>query len=285
MNFAPIIVIGMHRSGTTMLSQQMEGLGIFMGKRKEMNHESTLFLGIDNWIASQCGASWENPQPIHYLIGNRELRARVADYIDRYLLRTPRAMEYLGLGKYLRYRSPFELDIPWGWKSPLSTFTFPIWLDLFPNAKVIHIYRHGVDVANSLRSRGRRESKPSWKQQLYYKLPILHALRPKTGEFVRVRCDSLDGGLSLWEEYIAEARNHVAALGERSLEIKYEDVLANPVEALRVVSQFCGLEVSDASIQDVASLVRRERAYAFQDNSELQAFAARVPERLSTHGY
>jgi hypothetical protein len=91
--------------------------------------------------------------------------------------------------------------------------------------------------------------------------------------------------LSLWEEYIAEARNHVAALGERSLEIKYEDVLANPVEALRVVSQFCGLEVSDASIQDVASLVRRERAYAFQDNSELQAFAARVPERLSTHGY
>jgi hypothetical protein len=285
MNFAPIIVIGMHRSGTTMLSQQMEGLGIFMGKKKEMNHESTLFLGIDNWIAAQCGASWENPQPIHYLIENGELRARVADYINRYLLRTPRAMEYLGIGKFLRYRSPFELDFPWGWKSPLSTFTFPVWLDLFPNAKIIHIYRHGVDVANSLRARGRRESVPTWKQKLYYKMPILHAIRPKTGEFVRARCESLDGGLSLWEEYVAEARSHVSALGERALELRYEDVLSDPAEALRAVSRFCNLHASATCIENVAASVRRERAYAFQDNSELQAFANRVPERLSAHGY
>ena len=34
MGISPIIIIGMHRSGTTMLSRQLEALGVFMGKKK-----------------------------------------------------------------------------------------------------------------------------------------------------------------------------------------------------------------------------------------------------------
>ena len=285
MRIPPIIIIGMHRSGTTMLARQLDALNVFMGKKKEENHESTFFLNVNRWLMGQTGGYWDNPQSIHYLLKNKDARRWVTDYIDRYLLRTPRAISYLGWEKYIRYRSPFTLDVPWGWKCPMNTFTLPIWLDLFPHAKVIHIYRHGVDVANSLRQRGRREANPARFQELYYKLPILHAVRPKSGEFIRVRCDSLEGGLSLWEEYFAEARAHISALGEQALELKYETLLCEPAKVLGEVARFCNLPVSDEAIQEVAGLVQKERAYAYREKPDLQAFAESVAGRLNAYGY
>jgi Sulfotransferase family len=282
---APVIIIGMHRSGTTMLARQLEALGVFMGKKKEANHESTFFLNVNRWLVGQTGGFWDNPQSIHYLLENREARQQVVDYIDRYLLRTPRVIAYLGWGKYIRHRSPFALDIPWGWKCPMNTFTLPIWLDLFPHAKVIHIYRHGVDVANSLRQRGRRDANPARFQELYLKLPILHTVRPKSGEFIRVRCDSLEGGLSLWEEYFNEARSHIDAMGGRALELKYETLLSEPARVLTEVARFCDLSVGDTAIRKVATLVKSERAYAYREKPDLQAFAERVAGRLNAYGY
>src|ERR1700685_2157824 len=163
---SPIIIIGMHRSGTTMIARMLEAMGLFVGKKKESNHEALFFLRIDRWLFSQCGASWENPQPIYYLVENAEARAMTTDYIARYLLPSPRAISYLGLKKYLRYWTPANLRVPWGWKSPLSTYTLPLWLDIFPDAKVIHIYRPGVDVRNSLRARVQREKSRTRMQQL-----------------------------------------------------------------------------------------------------------------------
>jgi len=285
MSTYPIIVIGMHRSGTTMLARQLEALGVFMGKQKEENQEAVLFFQIDTWLASQCGGSWDNPQAIRYLLGNQEVRTQVTEYIRDYLLTTARAASYLGWQNYIRYRSPFKLVQPWGWKSPLSTFTLPIWLDLFPDAKVIHISRHGVDVANSLKQRERRAVSLTLFQRLYYKMRILHAIRPKSGEFIRPRCDLLQGGLSLWEEYVSQAHSHVCSLGERALELKYEDLLTQPNVVLRKLTEFCGLRRSDEEIEKAASLVRRDRAYAYREKPDLIAFADGVPERLSVYGY
>ncbi len=267
-----------------MLARQLESLNAFMGRKKDENHESTFFLGVNRWLVSQTGGSWDNPQPIHYLLQNKDERRRAGEYIDRYLLRTPRVISYLGWGKYVRYRSPFDLDVSWGWKCPLNTFTLPIWLDLFPNAKIIHIYRHGVDVANSLRQRGRREANLSF-QGLYYRLPILHAVRPKVGEFCRVRCDSLEGAFSLWEEYFAAGREHVVALGPRALELKYENLLLDPAKVLKEVAEFCELPVGSAVIEKVAGSVRRERAYAYREKPDLAVFAERVAGRLNAYGY
>ena len=289
MSTRPLIIVGMHRSGTSILARQIEALGVFMGKRKEINYEATFFLGIDSWLLHQCGAAWDNPQPFRYLLEHQEARARVVDYIRHFLLGTPRVISYLGWRAYLRYKSPFELNAPWGWKSPLSTFTLPIWLDLFPDAKIIHIRRHGVDVAHSLRQRGRQLATPLVPamrlRRWYYQLPILHALRPKQKEFIRVRGDSLEGGFSLWEEYVAEAESHVCALGDRALEFKYETLLREPEEVLKQVTRFVGLPASDETIRKVALLVRRERAYAYREKPELCAFADRVPERLGAYGY
>jgi hypothetical protein len=72
----PIVIIGMHRSGTSMVTRMLESLGLFVGARKDSNCEARFFQRINRWLLDQTGSSWDNPQPIHYLLNNREVRAK-----------------------------------------------------------------------------------------------------------------------------------------------------------------------------------------------------------------
>lgn len=283
---SPIIVIGMHRSGTTMICRLLEELGLLVGHRKDDNFEARFFHNINLWLFSQSGARWDHPLPFHDLVDNVDARALAVDYIRRYLLDSPRTASFLGVGNYLKYRSVQKIDIPWGWKSPQNTFTLPVWMDLFPQAKVIHIYRHGVDVANSLRVRNRKDMSRNWIRNAYYGMPLLHSIWPKRGDFMgSVRCDSLEGGLGLWEEYMAEAKKHVEGMGDRAVEIKYEDFLAEPLPALLKLAQFCELPVDDVAVQQAAGRVKLERAFAYRKNPELRALADRAAQRLEAQHY
>ena len=273
----PIVIIGMHRSGTSMVTRMLESLGLFVGAKKDSNCEAKFFQRINRWLLDQTGSSWDNPQPIHYLLNNREVRAKTSDYIARFLLKSPRAVSFLGWRNYLRHRDVRKLDAPWGWKDPRNTFTLPLWLDVFPGAKIVHVRRYGVDVAHSLQRRGRLETSS---KNIYRDFPIFHWVREKRGGFVHsLRCDSLQGGFSLWEEYLQEATSHVTMLNERALEVRFEDVISEPVRSLERLCRFSGLTASLPDIQRVAGLIRKDRAYAFRANPQLESFPARVAER------
>ena len=58
----PVIVIGMHRSGTSMLTRFIQDLGVFMGKDLSENDESRFFMNLNRWILFQAGASWDVPE-------------------------------------------------------------------------------------------------------------------------------------------------------------------------------------------------------------------------------
>lgn len=280
---SPIIIIGMHRSGTSMIARILEELGLFVGKKKESHLEALFFLNLNDWLLNQSGGAWDNPGHIRRLLSCGEVRALVMEWI-RYLMKTPRVVSYLGWGKYLRYRTPANLDIPWGWKDPRNTYTLPLWLDLFPNAKIIHIYRNGIDVANSLKVRA---DNTLWNSKtIYPKRKRLYWMRPQKGRFIdSLRCNQLEGGFSLWEEYMWEAKSHVIALESNSLELKYEDFLADPNTALKELTDFCNLKASDEDIEKAAGQVKKGRAYAYQDNPELKTFVEQVAERMKVFGY
>lgn len=282
----PIIIIGMHRSGSSLLTEMLEAAGLFAGEKKDSNHEALFFLNLDRWLMSQTGGSWDNPGPIRWLIQNQTIRAMTVDYLRRYLLQSPRVVSYLGWTKYRQYRSLFNLPFRWGWKCPLTTFTLPLWLDVFPNAKIVHIYRHGVDVASSLRKRTIAGLRQNAFQKLYYKLPFLHWIRPKTGGFVQgIRCTSLEGGLSLWEEYLATAREHLRQSPSRAIEVKYEDLLASPVKTLEELMTFCEMPTSVDRLSKAALLIKKERAYAYRSSAELNVFASGIADRLQQQNY
>ncbi len=280
---SPVIIIGMHRSGTGMVTRLLEQLGLFVGKRKDAHNEALFFSSLNAWLLRLCGGAWDHPQPIYDLLRNEHDRRQVVDYL-RYLMKTPRAISFWGLTGYLRHRGPLNLDLPWGWKDPRNTFTLPIWLDLFPNAKVIHVYRHGVDAANSLKVR--RDEVFERAAKRFQRFKPLFLLSARYSNFTKImRCANLEGGFSLWEEYMSEANKHIRNLGERVMVVKYEDFLTYPCDLLRELGQFCGLDSSNETISGAAKSIKKDRAYAYLRSSSLREFAEHAKERLAKYGY
>lgn len=278
----PIIIFGMHRSGTSMVTRLLEELGLFVGWRKDPNNEAMLFLQLNDWMLRLCGGAWDQPLPIRHLHRDEHVRALVLDYL-RSRMAGARSAGFLGPTWRPWLRSLFELDRPWGWKDPRNTFTLPIWRDLFPNAKAIHVYRHGVAVASSLRARRGTSADSIGKNSRLWSAPLQLFRQPVFVD--SMRCGTLEGGLSLWEEYMAEARTMVAACGADAVEVKYEDFLTNPEVALCELAAFCGLDTAPDEVARVAQRVRRERADAFRQDPESAAMAGKAGSRLAVFGY
>jgi len=280
----PIIVIGMHRSGTTMVVEMLEKLGLFIGKDRERNQEALFFLNLNDWILSQGGATWDNPAAIRNLLGYSDLRTRVTDYL-RTFVASPRAISYLGWWRYLRHRSPLTgLPFDWGWKDPRTIFTLPLWLDLFPEARVLHVYRHGVDVAMSLRQRERGILEDKKRRASFH--DILYTVRPSRANFTSsARCSTLEGGFGLWEEYMVAAQEVKGERSDNYLELRYEDMLEDPAPHLARAAQFCGLAAEHSSIVKLVAGIRADRGYAFAGTDEAVDFARGVSARLLPYGY
>jgi len=279
----PVILIGMHRSGTSLLARMLGRLGLFLGTRRDENDEAYFFQELNDWALRSAGGSWERPQAIHTLLANPELRKMTADYLDG-MLRSPRAARYLGVARALRFRTPLALPGRWGFKDPRTTFTLPLWLDLFPTAPVVHVRRHGVDVAASLRTRQRKALAGA--RATHEKRRGLYWLRPKRGGFAHtVRALELDGGFALWEEYTAEADAHLARLGDQALDLVYEELLADPARELARAAEHVGLRPTEADLARATADVKPARAQAWTSDAELVAFAESMSDRLAARGY
>ena len=266
-----------------MLGRLLEQLGLFAGVRKDENNEALFFQQINTWLLGQSGARWDEPSAISHLWRHEKSLPWIESYIQT-LLDSPRSVLFLGAGKYFGGGMK-SLNSPWGWKDPRNTFTLPMWLRVFPQAKVISIERHGVDVAQSLRVREARNLDEAAEKFRRYRSLVF--LRPKGGGFVESpRCAFLDGGFSLWREYTAQARAAIEQLpGDRTLALRYEDVLHDPMKYLRQSAAFCGLEPTEGRLTEVVAGIKAERANSYASDFELRQFAADHRAELGERGY
>jgi len=282
----PVIIIGMHRSGTSLLTRALQDAGFFMGRGASRNEEAAFTNAINAWLFREASATWDRPEPMDDLLADRELMAWLTDYVGG-VVDGPAAIRFLGMRRWLGRPGFHRQTQPWGWKDPRNTWTLPLWLSLFPEARVLHIVRHGVDVAASLRTRrqmamAERLSRYRQRRRWYRANP----LAPKRSGFgPQVRCATLAGGFALWEAYVARSREHLAAVGERGLEIAYEDLLCSPTTELDRALHFCGCHPGQTEIERAAAGVDARRAHAWQRDPELAAFATEVSDRLAAHGY
>ncbi len=267
-----------------MIGRLLESLGLFVGGWKDPNHEALFFQRINEWLMAQCGARWDNPTPISGLWERTELVAWIEAYV-RYLLDSPRAIQFLGIRHYLRYRGITSLDIARGWKDPRNTFTLPLWLRLFPEARVLYVERHGVDVAQSLKLRSERRHRVA--VRTYRRWKFLHAARLKRGGFVdSPRCLSLEGAFGPWRDYVDEAARTLQALPpERVLKLRFENVLTDPQEHLARAAEFCQLYVCPTKVRDAIVAIDSGRAYPHRSRPELLAFARAHAPELRARGY
>ena len=285
----PVIIIGMSRSGKSLIAGLLQRLGLFIGARKiRANQESEFFVTINETLLKRAHAYWDNPAPMRYFVRNAEAMEQSAQCLEADLL-SFRCAKYLGWEKYLKYRGIEHLDMPWGWEDPRNVFTLPCWLKLFPGAKIIHVVRNGVDVALSLTQLERAVLARRAKR--YRRSAAKFGLRSplERGGFKgAVRCLSLPGAFSLWEEYVAQAEETLGAIDNDRLIVKYEHFVVAPKESLIGLSRFCKLEPATNTNWDrLAQSIDANRANAFLADPAARGFYSEVGDTpwMVRHGY
>ena len=282
---SPIIIIGMHRSGTSFLTGMLEGAGVWIGDGNGELNESKFFLDLNEDMLGQTGGSWEYPQPIKHLLNDQTLRTLKVNYL-RELVQSRAIRNFLGPKRYRKEKNLFAMTAPWGWKDPRNTFTLPIWLDLFPSAKVIHITRHGVDVANSLVTRREKEIKRAKKRAIKLERRGFAKIPRDPIRATTMRCDTLESAFELWHEYLEEAHYQMSQLGEaQGLTMSYEALLAEPREQFERLVEFLGLSVTRDQTDAALAHIKSSRRMAFRQRPELSRFAKTQKARLDRFGY
>lgn len=263
MYLSPIIIVGMHRSGTTMITKMLENLGLFVGAEKEINNEALFFWNINNWIFDLHTATAEKPYNLRYK--NPACEKVIIESLEHFI-QSNKKKQYLG-NYTSNYKSIKELDFPYGWKDPKNTYTIDFWKHIFPNSKIIHIYRNPIDSVSSYIERDlvlKNKFEWNWKKKLKRDLLISKNFHQN------FRLTTIEEGYDLWHEYVSKALSLKNEFTDY-IEIKYEDFLENPFENLHKLVVFSGLNVNDDAIKIETQNIKKDRSYAFLNNPEYTA--------------
>jgi len=261
----PVIVLGMHRSGTSAVARALDRLGLFVGDDLQDDHESRLFIALNEHVFAQAGASWDQPRAVARLLDD-------AAACDRLAARLRGALNQQAAGRFLgRGRGWVDLTArPWGWKDPRNTFTLPVWLTLWPRATVLHVTRNGIDVAGSLKTRH---------AQVVQRYTQHHGTPPPAPVFhlgqvpFTHRSAELAGGLALWREHLANVARLRRKHGIEVAEVRYEALIERPQEILPWLAGVAGLRPTAEQFDAAAGLLAGARPVRFPEDPELRAFA------------
>jgi hypothetical protein len=133
----PVIIVGMHHSGTSLLTRIIALGGLFM--IRDMGHDETKLFTI--WLNDTLlmrGQWYRNP-----ILSVSEVLAL-----------KPLFTEFLSkqLESYFKANG-YSAGRRWGFKDPRASVLLPLYLDAFPEATVVHISRDPQNVAASLARR------------------------------------------------------------------------------------------------------------------------------------
>jgi hypothetical protein len=264
---APVIILGMHRSGTTMITEFLDQLGLFVGEKLDVNHESLFFFDLNKWIFEVGIAKTDYPYNLQLM--NPNCKTEIVKALD-YHMSSGRRKKYLGNRRFKDIR---DIDFKWGWKEPRNSFTLEFFKELFPEAKVIHIYRNPIDSANSYLKRDieRRNSfRLNWKKKIKRHFLIANKYHQN------FRLNNLQDGYDLWKEYVSKSFEWEAVFKDRMITLRYEDFLDSPFEYTKALAQFCNLEAEDAAIKKLVEQVNSTRKYAFTTDPESMNFYQKI---------
>lgn len=267
---SPVIILGMHRSGTTMITKMLENLGLFVGAEKEINHEALFFWKINNWIFDIHTATPEKPYNLRYK--NPACEQVIAESLAHFI-QSGKRQQYLG-NLTTKYSNIKEMDIPYGWKDPKNTYTIDFWSKIFPNPKIIHIYRNPIDAVSSYIERDlalKNKFEWNWKKKLKRDFLISKSFHEN------FRLTNIEEGYNLWEEYVIKALS-LQADYQNYLLVKYEDFLEQPKIYAQQIAAFAGLNPTDEQIEQEIKNIKSSRSYAFLNNPEY----VKIYEKLKT---
>ena len=139
----PLVVAGMHRSGTSLLANMLHKLGVDLGSKllpSDSRNPHGYFEDIEAIMLNSLGLKTQGLDQNwgFKVIDNPHLETKVeANWLNA-------AKKYLA--------SRHRTDKIWGWKDPRNSLMLKHWFKVEPGFRVIFVFREPWDVANSLAS-------------------------------------------------------------------------------------------------------------------------------------
>jgi hypothetical protein len=139
----PIAVVGMHRSGTSMVAKLLQQAGLNLGDEADLMppaaenpegfYEHVEFVRLNEEVLNIAGAGWDCPPAAGF------------DWDDEALdpFRTHAR----------RLAAPLLERLPWGWKDPRTSLTLPFWRSAFGPLRTVVVVRNPLEVVTSLHRR------------------------------------------------------------------------------------------------------------------------------------
>ncbi len=218
----PVLVVGMHNSGTSILTEVLHKSGIFFSPNMQ-HYESYFFSNfVNDRMILGGGGNWAN-LPLLSMEKVMSFKPVIKPLIQDHWL-----VDYLQWG--------YDGKSRWGIKDPRICVLLPLYLDIFPEATVIHIIRDANDVAASLTQR--------------YKAGV-----------------GVINDFEHWKALTLASTKRVLDYQDQIshyLEVSYEDFCRRPEQVTRKMFKFLDLPFRD-STQQLLKKVTPERIGSYQE--------------------
>lgn len=234
----PIFIIGCNRSGTTLLFRNLS------------MHPDMWSLYVES--QDEFYRRW----PIDPQLGDRVVdppSAEVSDQLSRDLYRAAHNKERFRDTPLLGMIPPKLLQRPLGvlWKrppirlvekTPANALRIPMLARVFPDALFLFIVRRGEDVVSSLMEGWKNwsgtEGREAWRYSKWHYL-VPPGWQEWTGRPLEDICTFQ------WTSSTETAKQDLDRWApDRYLELRHEDLIADPVSGYRRITEFCGLRQS-----------------------------------------
>ncbi|MAZ61358.1 MAG: hypothetical protein CMG50_04185 [Candidatus Marinimicrobia bacterium] len=244
MNLArPIIITGMHRSGTTLIVKLLENNGVYFGSYQDSNKESIFFQRLNRWLVSFNNSYWDNPKAFNLLIENDTdlLVSKLKKTINNKFL----YLFYFGIINTFKNNNFENFSKPWGFKDPLNTFTLDLWKKIFPDLCVVNIVRNPLDVSCSLINRQNKLKKKDIANINSFFDSFIQFLSIYRGGIYRsLKINTINDSLELYKKYYDQTKINNSK-GIKQLNMKFEDLINNTDDEILKLYNFCGVRNFD----------------------------------------
>jgi hypothetical protein len=231
----PVIVIGAHRSGTSATARALELLGLQIGQDLDSHREPRQLQKLHEDYLRRHGAAWHNPKPFLDWIATAEGKQDCIGYLRANLSRKFASIfGYRFNPKGLWSRARLRFGARWGWKEPRTTLFVPAWLEIFPEARLVHVVRDPQAAASSIRER---------------ELKFQAAGDPPTPNL-----SDIDYCTRLVQTYLAAGEKFADSPNYRR--VRFEELQANPPAMLEQLANFCELQVTTGNLAAAAASIR-----------------------------
>jgi hypothetical protein len=139
----PVAIVGMHRSGTSMVAKLLQRAGLNLGDEADLMppaeenpegfYEHLEFVGLNDEVLNVAGAGWDCPPAADFNWDDNAL--------DSFRARARRQAVLVGE------------RLPWGWKDPRTSLTLPFWRSAFGPLRTVAVVRNPLEVVISLHRR------------------------------------------------------------------------------------------------------------------------------------